>query len=326
MLSYLRNAGILAVYLRCGNCAGTDRTVPALQNLTPPRPVDSGLHEQPVVSGLAARIACVRCKQPLAGTSLQCTGCGFRLEREGNVVSALPEDFVSYFDSRHELMAKGNTDPGTYALFYERQIASIESHLGDAHVVLDIGCGPALPYRPRADNFVVGLDPSSKSLQANRDIALGLHASSVAIPLAGASVDLAVCFYSIHHMTGATRAANEDAVNRTFAEIGRVVRPGGKVLVYEVSPAPPFGWIERLSWNSVKRLLGEEFDMYFWSGEQLARIARERMPGATFEGRRFGGLAFTPMAPVFSRPRLRMPRFLYPFSINLYAWTLPLST
>jgi SAM-dependent methyltransferase len=186
--------------------------------------------------------------------------------------------------------------------------------------VLDVGCGPQAPYK-RGDNwFLIGLEPSLNSLRANKSLDLRLHGSSDAIPLAGKSIDTVVCFYSIHHMTGNTVPENRSIVEKTFREFARIIRPGGQLLIFDISPWWPFSQLEVWTWNLARKALGARLDMFFWKASWLDAAGKAAFPGASLEIERLPSNPFTLFAPIFYIPRLKIPRMLYPFAINLYRW------
>jgi SAM-dependent methyltransferase len=96
--------------------------------------------------------------------------------------------------------------------------------------VLDLGAGTGQFLRPLAewlDSSVVGVEPSP-AMRANAGAAtlpgrIGLVAGRAeALPLRAASVDVAWLSAMVHQI---------DDVDRSVAELRRVVRPGGRVLI-----------------------------------------------------------------------------------------------
>ncbi len=92
--------------------------------------------------------------------------------------------------------------------------------------LLDLGCGPGMfARRARArfpELFVIAVDPSRDF--ARRDGFV--RAAGEALPLADASIDVAVCLSSIRHVRDRAQ---------TFRELRRVVRH--RLLVVELDPA-----------------------------------------------------------------------------------------
>src|SRR6478672_12851181 len=108
---------------------------------------------------------------------------------------------AAYFDTRHQAMTAGRD--GVFDFAYRQQVSLLESRIMPGMTVLDVGCGPSLPYR--ADRaYVIGLDPSVASLAQNTDIDERIIGSAASIPLPDASVDLVVALYSLHHVTAPT--------------------------------------------------------------------------------------------------------------------------
>lgn len=104
--------------------------------------------------------------------------------------------------------------------------------------VLDVGSGPGemalLLARVLPEARIVGLDPSVEMLEIARDAAersgmaervTFVEAGAERIPLPDGSVDLALSTLSSHHWSDPGAA---------FAELGRVLRPGGEARIYDV--------------------------------------------------------------------------------------------
>jgi SAM-dependent methyltransferase len=106
---------------------------------------------------------------------------------------------------------------------------------------LDFGCGTGLSTRALATALgpqasIIGVDPSAESVAVARRLASEgvvhdiLAASS--IPLETDSVDVAVASCVFHHIDRSEHA-------RWLSELVRVVRPGGRVFIFEHNPYNP---------------------------------------------------------------------------------------
>lgn len=115
-------------------------------------------------------------------------------------------------------------------------------------VVLDIGTGQGHSLPELAERFrpahIHALDPEpdfaerSAAMRAACSVPVTLHAAHAAhIPLPDASVDLVLCHQTLHHIVDQQRA---------LAEVWRVLKPGGRLLLAESTRAYIHSWIIRL--------------------------------------------------------------------------------
>ena len=268
-------------------------------------------------------LACHRCHGDLAFSdgSANCAHCLTRLPVRDGVLMGLEATQASFFDSIFEVMRQGNKETGTWELFYRKQAELVANLLRPGEVVVDVGCGPEIPYA-KGEARVIGADASFASIRANSSVDLRLFASAEALPLKNHSVDTVLCFYSVHHMTGQSVEENATIVGRVFEEFRRVLKDRGRLLVFEVTPVWPFGILEDLVWNLARRSLGSGLDMYFWRAPKLERIGSEKLTNADLTVRHFNGALLQTFPPIFSKRSFRLPRFLYPFDICLYEWKL----
>ncbi|MBC7303660.1 MAG: methyltransferase domain-containing protein [Nocardia sp.] len=106
---------------------------------------------------------------------------------------------------------------------------------------LDIGCGPgklvrALGAATGPTGAAVGVDPSSTAVADNSDRDRRSHHRYVvgpaqSLPLPDAEFDVVTCTFVMHHIPESQRAA-------AIAEMWRVLRPGGRLLLADASPSP----------------------------------------------------------------------------------------
>ena len=187
-------------------------------------------------------------------------------------------------------------------------------------VVLDVGCGPTLPYVKPTDTFVIGLEASYESIAVNDKVDMRLYGTAAELPFPDRSLDAVLAFYAVHHMTGQTVDENRRTAVRAFREFGRVIRPGGELLVFEVSPWPAVWLAEKLLWNTARRILGRNLDMFFYSAGAYGALGRAAFPDARFSMQSFGNAPLMLMPPIFSLPWLQIPSALYPMQPSLYRW------
>lgn len=108
-------------------------------------------------------------------------------------------------------------------------LAAFVELVGPGTTVVETGCGTGEVTRRlhRLGLRVVATDlaPGMLRVARRRDPAAALAAAALhALPLADASVDGAVCWYVLQHVP-------DEAVDAALAELHRVVRPGGRVLL-----------------------------------------------------------------------------------------------
>jgi ubiquinone/menaquinone biosynthesis C-methylase UbiE len=104
---------------------------------------------------------------------------------------------------------------------------------------LDVGCGTGVLAQRLADTGyeMTGLDPSAGMLDVMRkrtSKVRAVHGSATDMPFDDSSFDLALSVAVMHHI------AEPSAVRKTLAEMVRVVRPGGTVLIWDHNPRNPY--------------------------------------------------------------------------------------
>lgn len=125
---------------------------------------------------------------------------------------------------------------------YRRVAADVAAVAPPGAAVLDVGTGPGRLLHEIADRrqdlALAGIDPSPDMIQiaeraaTSRGLAHRIRfqvADVAALPHPDASVDLIVSTLSMHHWPDATAAA---------AELARVLRPGGRLMIYDFRFAP----------------------------------------------------------------------------------------
>jgi SAM-dependent methyltransferase len=152
---------------------------------------------------------------------------------------------------------------------------------GEGRVFLEVGCnwGRWCVSAARRGYSVVGVDPSLDAIRAARHVAeqLGVDATYLVadarhLPFADASFDVVFSYSVFQHF------AKDDAL-ASFAEIGRVLQPGGRSLVQMANV-----WGARSLVNQARERRFREprdlFDVRYWSPREL-RDAFARAVGPT---------------------------------------------
>lgn len=125
---------------------------------------------------------------------------------------------------------------GSRRRIFGRLVTLAEVTAGDE--VLDVGCGPgyltSLAAQAAPDGRAVGVDVSGQMIaEATRKRASAncsfLVGKAEALDLPDASFDVVVSSLAIHHIP-------EDARAQAFAEMFRVLRPGGRALIADFRP------------------------------------------------------------------------------------------
>ena len=136
--------------------------------------------------------------------------------------------------------------------YVEQIVPMAAEHLRGADAVLDVGCGEGQISRLAAyvgASRVVGIDPTWAQLSVARQRGgqpRYSRAVADALPFAARSFDVVVACLVFEHI---------DAVDEALAEVGRVLKPGGRFLFFLNHPllqTPGSGWID-------DRILDEQY-------------------------------------------------------------------
>jgi SAM-dependent methyltransferase len=155
--------------------------------------------------------------------------------------------------------------------------------------VLDVGCGTgALAQRLAGRGYeVAGVDPSEGMLEILRARSPEVNAvkgSGTELPFASERFDLVLTVATLHHI------AQADAVRRTLAEMVRVCRPAGRILIWDHNPRNPY-------WSSLMARVPQD------TGEERLIPAREILGGLHAAGGEVLSVAQLGLVPDFTPRR-----------------------
>lgn len=104
---------------------------------------------------------------------------------------------------------------------------------------LDVGCGTGvLAGRLAAEGYTMtGVDPSQGMLEvmaAERPAVEAIRGEGAHLPFDDGTFDLAITVAALHHV------ASVQAVRDTLVEMVRVLRPGGRIVIWDHNPRNPY--------------------------------------------------------------------------------------
>jgi SAM-dependent methyltransferase len=191
--------------------------------------------------------ACPRCRTLLAddGTVLTCPVRGETYGRQDGVpvllLSQEADDITGRQQALYDHVAHDYDQvfqPHVAEHYLRKRTAVVRDLLPFGGRVLDVGCGTGAlaGWIQRAGFDVVGVDASTGMLTEALENGVGaVYASySTALPFEDGVFDLSLSVATMHHLETPERVAD------TIAEMGRVVKSGGYVLIWDHNPLNPY--------------------------------------------------------------------------------------
>jgi SAM-dependent methyltransferase len=190
-------------------------------------------------------LACPDCRGALSDAPLRCDGCGRRFDLQDGIPLLLPSSMLGDTEQRqHALYAAvaheyDDVFPRHVAEHYlNKRTRLIKEVLPLGGLVLDVGCGTGqLGAAIASEGFdVFGVDLSSSMVAKARERGLAgtFAAVTTALPFVEGSFDLALTVATLHHLETPERVA------ATVREMGRIVKRGGYVVLWDHNPANPY--------------------------------------------------------------------------------------
>lgn len=190
-------------------------------------------------------LACPDCRGAVLGEPLRCESCGRVFALEAGIPVLLPSNLQGDTEQRqHALYAAvaheyDDVFPRHVAEHYiAKRTGLVKQLLPLGGLVLDVGCGTGqLGAAIAAEGYAVfGVDLSASMVARARQRGLaGTYAGvTTALPFAEETFDLALTVATLHHLETPERVAV------TVNEMGRVVKRGGYVVLWDHNPANPY--------------------------------------------------------------------------------------
>jgi SAM-dependent methyltransferase len=191
-------------------------------------------------------LACPDCGARIEGLSPpRCTGCQRVFEVEQDIPLLLPKVVLDSTEARqHALYTEvaheyDDVFPRHVAEHYiEKRTGLIKDLLPQGGLVLDVGCGTGQLGAAIAgegyDVYGVDLAPSMVRKARERGLVGTYAAVTTALPFVANSFDLALTVATLHHLE------TPDRVAATVSQMGRVVRRGGFVVLWDHNPGNPY--------------------------------------------------------------------------------------
>src|SRR4030081_2622723 len=193
----------------------------------------------------AIGLACPDCRGVVQGEPLRCAGCGRVFEQEHGIPVLLPSSMLGDTEQRQHALYTAvaheydDVFPRHVAEHYiDKRTGLIKELLPLGGLVLDVGCGTGQLGSAIAsqgyDVFGVDLSASMVARARERGLVGTFAAITTALPFAENSFDLALTVATLHHLETPERVAT------TVQEMGRVVKKGGFVVLWDHNPANPY--------------------------------------------------------------------------------------
>jgi SAM-dependent methyltransferase len=203
----------------------------------------------PIVSVPEAHVAlaCPDCRGAIDEQAWRCLGCGREFRVIDGIPELLPSSALTLDDTEQRQHALYTAVAHEYDDVFPRHIAEhyinkrtglVKELLPMGGLVLDVGCGTGQLAAAIASNgydvFGVDLSASMVARARSRGLAGTYAGVTTALPFAPDSFRLALTVATLHHLETPERVA------ATVSEMGRVVKPGGFVVLWDHNPSNPY--------------------------------------------------------------------------------------
>src|SRR5262245_56601346 len=191
------------------------------------------------------------------------------------------DQFADEYDATVQAAIGASGESVAYYAELKARLARVEAP-AVARRVLDFGCGVGNTTRALAAAMpaarIVGSDPSADSIALARSRSAKAHLTTLEftqsndtrLPFDDASFDLAIAACVFHHIDAARQA-------HWVREISRVLRPGGRFVLFEHNPLNPLTRrvVRNVPFDAGVILLGRSFAKQLLAAADL-RVRRSR--------------------------------------------------
>lgn len=167
-----------------------------------------------------------------------------------------------HFDSVAEGYANAYKDGSFFSYFFNRRLEIILDSLNkyDHATILDVGCGPGMmaEYSIKKGFEFFGIDISEKMIDEcinNFGHATSTHFSVgklQKLEFSDSSFDVVLCM-------GALEYVERDEIENALAEMLRVLKPDGQIIMSLMNKNSFFAWHRRLRGKILKKIKGSDF-------------------------------------------------------------------
>jgi SAM-dependent methyltransferase len=193
----------------------------------------------------SVQLACPDCRGAIDARDLACQGCQRRFDVQSGIPLLLPRQLLGDTEARQQALysAVAHEYDDVFPLhvaehYIDKRTSLIKRLLPLGGLVLDVGCGTGQLGAAMAsegyDVFGVDLSPAMVSKARQRGLRGTYAAVTTALPFADSSFDLVLTVATLHHLETPQRVA------ATVREMGRVVKGGGYVVLWDHNPANPY--------------------------------------------------------------------------------------
>lgn len=194
-----------------------------------------------------------------------------------NLSTDLDQKVSTHFDSVAEGYANAYNDGSFFSYFFNRRLEIVLESLNkyDQATILDVGCGPGMmaKYSVEKGFEFYGIDISEKMIEEcinNFGQENSTHFSVGKLQ----KLEFPDAFFDVVLCMGALEYVPKDEIEESLAEMIRVLKPNGQIIMSLMNKNSFFAWHRRLRAKLVKKIKGR--DIQAESYDDLSRPFDEK--------------------------------------------------